>query len=391
MSYEEAKSSAYEDKAIEIINNVMGQNIASRNNITDNDIDLLIGDFKFDVQDVSRVLITVKNELNEFVKKKSLDFCTDLVSACFFKGDSWKKTIEVSKMRSRQPTTNISQVKSDISSCCNVGKWGKFLDDDNKMGGVFYFVNFSLNSETLKQKDFTSIDKYQSYLKEKWNTFVFIPTSLMNDALVSEWNEIRSNKRFKFNDKSKYKIEENHQSAFSKFEVHSFCKKYNLPIISKNDYDIAIDDENRPQVFDSMRELVLGVVRDLTCNSAFDMNLKIVNSKSNSKTINFVNSSETGFFNIEKDQDLDFLKLSNPNNIFTYAAKTPSHEVAINILDTYVNKEVAFSLIFGNREIPNNIKIFDSLRTLGNISPDVLEITYKRLKEEQKKKGRNLI
>lgn len=192
----------FEDRAVLLINNSQNNFIAERNNLRNNEIDLVINKNTYiDVQ-------------YSFDFKRYGDVRIDVLSAFSFKDD--KNSLNLIK------SSKKNNCFDDFSENLNIGKYGKYLDSNISCDGVFYFL---FNSSKPLINKIPDIEKIKNL---KISKIVYIPTSIIKYELNNFWLDNKN--KFKINDKIKNNLNENHLSAFVAFNLDSLVKKYEIPI-----------------------------------------------------------------------------------------------------------------------------------------------------------------
>lgn len=210
MNYYNELNNIFENRAVHLINSAQETFQAKRNNINNNDIDLIINESSYiDVQ-------------YSFDFKKYGDIRIDVLSAFYFKDNKQNAMDHIIK-------SNNNNCFEDFNEKLVINKYGKYLDKSAKCSGVFYFL---FDEKKPTKNGFPDIDKIKSM---KISKIVYIPTSLIEYELTNCWSENKLN--FKINDKFKNNLNEKHSSAFICFNLNKLINKYDIPVF-KNREDL---------------------------------------------------------------------------------------------------------------------------------------------------------
>lgn len=197
----------FENRAVLLINSSQNNFIAKRNNLINNEIDLVIN---------KNTYIDVQYSFNF---KKYGDIRIDVLSAFNFKDDN--KSIELINK------SNKISCFDDFEENFNVAKYGKYLDNNVNCSGIFYFL---FDGDKPTTNNIPNIEKIKNL---KISKIVYMPTSVIKYELNNFW--VENKKNFKINDKIKNNLNEKHLSAFVALNLNKMVKKYEIPIFNNRE------------------------------------------------------------------------------------------------------------------------------------------------------------
>lgn len=196
----------FEDRAVSLINGTQSKFIAKRNNIENNEIDIILNEKYFvDVQ-------------YSFDFYKYGDIRIDALSAFQLNNDFKNPLIALNHIKKDTKQSFFESIK-EIAS---VQKYGKYLDPNTKCDGVLYFI-FKESKPLIN-----GLPDFHKIKSMKISNLVYIPNTIIKQELDLNWLNLKRN--FKINDKTKNNIKENHHSAFVCLKLNRLIKTYDVPI-----------------------------------------------------------------------------------------------------------------------------------------------------------------